>query len=86
MQKPHAAGNEKKNKVKKLQETYRYNEPIFLFIYTCTYSLKKPAHNCDEKIQIQFLVSILLIMIICSQYTIKPVLSYLPREQPNMVT
>jgi hypothetical protein len=47
-----------KNKVKKLQETYRYNEPIFLFIYTCTYSLKKPAHNCDEKIQIQFLVSI----------------------------
>ena len=32
MQKPHAAGNEKKNKVKKLQETYRYNEPIFLFI------------------------------------------------------
>jgi hypothetical protein len=32
MQKPHAAGNGKKNKVKKLQETYRYNEPIFLFI------------------------------------------------------
>jgi hypothetical protein len=30
MQKPHAAGNGKKNKVKKLQETYRYNEPIFL--------------------------------------------------------
>jgi hypothetical protein len=29
MQKPHAAGNEKKNKVKKLQETYRYNEPTF---------------------------------------------------------